>query len=101
MHTLEAFEQQIAFAQSRGDDRLLRKAAEQYLFSCYDQLTQAPVVFAKELRKKLRAALRLGHQCGCFPRSRKTVWAYEAAYPCKPLWWLLSKIPGGKGGNAQ
>ncbi len=59
MHTLQAFEQQIAFAQSRGDERLLKKASEQYLFSSYEQLQQAPVVFAKELRKKLREALKL------------------------------------------
>lgn len=92
MHTLEAFEQQIAFAKSRGDERLLKKAAEQYVFSSYEQLNQAPVVFSKELRKKLRAALKLGRECGCFPRSWKTLWAYEAAYPCKPFWWLLSRM---------
>lgn len=92
MHTLEAFEQQIEFAQSRGDDRLLRKAAEQYVFSSYEQLKQAPVVFAKELRKKLRSALKLGRECGCFPRSWKTLWAYEAAYPCKLFWWLLYRF---------
>ena len=92
MHTLEAFEQQINFAQSRGDHRLLKKASEQYLFSCYEQLGQAPVVFAKELRRKLRAALKLARECGSFRLGWKTLWAYEAAYPCKPLWWLLSKL---------
>ena len=92
MHTLQAFEQQIAFAQSRGDERLLKKASEQYLFSSYEQLQQAPVVFAKELRKKLREALKLTEQCGSFRLSWKTLWAYEAAYPCKPLWWLLSRL---------
>lgn len=92
MHTLEAFEQQIAFAQSRGDDRLLKKASEQYLFSSYEQLGKAPVVFAKELRKKLRSALKLAAQCGSFRPGWKTLWAYEAAYPCKIFWWLLSKI---------
>lgn len=92
MHTLEAFEQQIAFAQDRKDHRLLKKASEQYLFSSYEQLGQAPVVFSKELRRKLRAAIKLAAQCGSFRPGWKTLWAYEAAYPCKPFWWLLSKI---------
>lgn len=92
MHMLEAFEQQIAFAQNRKDDRLLAKSAEQYIFGSYDQMNQAPVVFSKELRKKLRSALKLGRECGCFPRSWKTMWAYEAAYPCKPFWWLLYRL---------
>ena len=91
MHTLEAFEQQIAFAQSRGEHRLLKKASEQYLFSSYDQLGQAQVVFARELRKKLRSALKLATKSGSFRPGWKTMWAYEAAYPCKPVWWLLSK----------
>ena len=92
MHTLQAFEQQIAFAQSRGDERLLKKASEQYLFSSYEQLQQAPVVFAKELRKKLRDALKLAEKSGSFRFDWKTLWAYEDAYPCKPLWWLLSRL---------
>ena len=91
MHMLEAFEQQIAFAREQGDERLLKKVAEQYVFGCYDQIAQAPTVFDKELRKKLRSALKLGRECGAFPRNRSTIWAYEAAYPCKPLWWLVSK----------
>ena len=99
MHTLEAFEQQIAFALERGDDRLLKKASEQYLFSSYEQLGKAPVVFAKELRKKLRSALKLAAQCGSFRPGWKALWAYEAAYPCKPLWWLLSRLHR-KGGGA-
>ena len=92
MHTLEAFEQQIAFAREKKDDRLLKKVSEQYLFSSYEQLRQAPVVFSKELRGKLRTALKLAAKTGNFCLSWKTLWAYEAAYPCKPLWWLLSKI---------
>ena len=92
MHTLEAFEQQIAFAQSQKDERLLKKAAEQYLFSSYEQLEQAPVVFAKELRQKLRTALKQTRACGTFRPGWKTLWAYEAAYPCKPFWWLLSRL---------
>lgn len=92
MDVLEAFSQQVEFARSRGDERLLSKVARQYVFGSYEQLNEAPVVFHKELRRRLRIALRLGQECGSFPRSWKTLWAYEAAYPCKPFWWLLSKV---------
>lgn len=92
MHSLEAFEQQIAFAQEREDTRLLEKAVGQYVYGCYEQLEAAPVVFSKELRTKLRTALRLGQMCGAFPRNRQNLWAYEAAYPCKPFWWLIFKF---------
>jgi len=92
MHVLEAFEQQIAFAREQGNDRLLRKIAEQYVYSVYEHLQKAQVVYRKELRRKLRKALKQGAAVGCFPRDRKNLWAYEAAYPCKIFWWLLSKI---------
>ena len=91
MHMLEAFEQQIAFAQETGNARLLNKTAEQYIYSAYEQLSQAQIVYRKELRRKLRAALKLGRECGCFPLERSRIWAYEKAYPVKPLWWLISK----------
>ena len=92
MHVLEAFEQQIAFARQHGYERLLCKIAEQYIYSVYGHLQKAIVVYRKELRKKLRAGLKLGRECGCFPRNRKNLWAYEAAYPCKLFWWILSKL---------
>lgn len=92
MHVLEAFEQQIAFAQDHGNARFLQKIVEQYIFSTYEHLNKAQVVYRKELRHKLRAALKLGEECGCFPKSRRNMWAYEAAYPCKLFWWLFSKI---------
>ena len=92
MHVLEAVEQQIAFAQQQGNDRLLKKAVEQYIYSLYDHLNKALVVYRKELRRKLRTGLKLGRECGCFPRNWQNSWAYEAAYPCKPFWWLLSKL---------
>ena len=92
MHVLEAFEQQINFAQTQGNDRLLRKISEQYIYSVYEHLNKALVVYRKELRQKLRAALKLGRECGCFPRNRQNLWAYEAAYPCKVFWWCLSKL---------
>ena len=92
MHVLEAFEQQLAFARLRGNDRLLGKIAEQYIYSVYEHLQKAQVVYRKELRRKLRSALKQGRECGCFPRNSETLWAYEAAYPCRLFWWLLSKF---------
>ena len=93
MHILEAFEQQIAFARDRKDHRLLAKVAEQYVYAAYEQLEKAQVVYRKELRGKLRQALKLGRECGCFPGDREHLWAYEKAYPVKPVWWLLSRLP--------
>jgi len=92
MHVLEAFEQQIEFARTQGNQRLLNKSAEQYIYSVYDHLNRAAVIYRKELRRKLRAALKLGRECGCFPRSRQNLWAYEAAYPVKLFWWLFLRI---------
>lgn len=92
LHVLEAFDQQISYAQAHNNDRLLNKAAEQSIYSTYEHLKDAPVVYRKELRRKLRRALKLGRECGCFPKAKRTLWAYEAAYPCRPLWWLFSKL---------
>lgn len=92
MHALEAFEEQIRYAQETKNGRLLNKCVEQYVFGTYEHLQKAPVVYRKELRRKLRGALKLGKECGCFPSSWQNSWAYEAAYPCKPFWWLLSKL---------
>ena len=92
MDLLEAFEQQIAFAEKTGRKRLLQRVSEEYVFGIYEQLCAAQKVYRKELRRKLRKALNLAGQSGSFRLSWKTLWAYEAAYPCKPLWWLLSRI---------
>ena len=92
MHVLEAFEQQIAFARQHGNDRLLRKITEQYIFSVYDHLTKAQVVYRKELRRKLRIALKQGREYGHFSKLRGNFWLYSTAYPCKLFWWVLSKI---------
>lgn len=100
MDVLEAFEQQIQFARETDRSRLLHKAAEAYIYCAYEQLGQAQVIYRKELRRKLRYGLKLGRECGCFPARADTLWAYEKAYPVKPLWWLVSKLPrretGGK-----
>jgi hypothetical protein len=82
----------LAFARQHGNDRLLCKIAEQYIYSVYGHLQKALVVYRKELRKELRTGLKLGRECGCFPWNRKNLWAYEAAYPCKLFWWIFSKL---------
>jgi hypothetical protein len=92
MHVLEAFEQQIAFAGEKGNDRFLRKIAERYFYSTYEHLQQSQPEYRRQLRQKLRTALKLARDCGIFPGMRKVLWAYEAAYPCKVFWWILSKI---------
>lgn len=92
MDLLEAFEQQIAFAENTGRKRLLERVSEEYVFGIYEQLNAAQKVYWKELRRKLRGALKLARQNDSFHPGWKTLWVYEAAYPCKPLWWLLSRL---------
>lgn len=92
MDALEAVEQQIAFAQRTGNRRLLQTRVEAYLFGAADQLRQAEADYQDLLRQKLRTALKLGRALDGFPGIREMHWAYELAYPCKPLWWLMSHI---------
>ena len=92
MHALEAFEQQILFAKTQNNQRLLKKTVLQYIYGIHEQLMASQIVYHKELRRKLQTALKMGRECGCFPCSWANSWAYEAAYPCKPVWWLLSKV---------
>lgn len=92
MHVLEAFEEQIAFARETNNLRLLCKSVESYLYSTYEQLEKAEETYRKELRVKLRTALKLARECGLDAGIRQRQWAYEAAYPCKPLWWLASRV---------
>lgn len=92
MDVLEAFEQQLQFAERTGNTRLRKRVTEQYVFGTYEQLNAAPKVYKKELRRKLRSALKWAGECGSFRLCRRNLWAYEAAYPCKPLWWLLSRM---------
>lgn len=92
MHVLEAFEEQIDFAREQGNDLLLKHTVQKYIFGIHDHLGKALKVYHKELRQKMRTALKLGRECGCFPRNRQNSWAYEDAYPCKIFWWLMSKV---------
>jgi len=91
MHILEAVEQQIDFARETGKDRFLKKAVLQYIYCIHDQLIKSQKVFHKELRAKLRRALKMGNSCGIFPKNQENLWAYEEAYPIKPFWWLYFK----------
>lgn len=97
MHALEAVEEQIAFARRENHPKLLGKAVEQYVYTADSQLEQAGEepqyrIYCKPLRKKLRRGLKLGRKTGAFPWGREHLWAYEKAYPVKPLWWLYSKV---------
>ena len=95
---LEALEAQIAYAGESGNQRLLKKTAEGYVFSIHHQLAGAKGWEDPEKRKvlrmltkKLRRGLKLAGKFGLFPVSRAYQWVYEEAYPAKPFWWLLNR----------
>lgn len=92
MHMLEAFDLQMKYAREKNYPRLLKKTLEGSIYSTYDQLGKAPKVFHKELRKRLRRGLKLGRELNCGMDYSRFHWAYEMAYPCKPLWWILNKV---------
>lgn len=92
MDILEATEKQLAFAQKMGNQRLLGTVVLQYIYGTYEQIGQATQNYRGFLRAKLRKALKLGRECGVFPLGWDTLWAYEEGYPCKGLWWLVSRI---------
>lgn len=92
MHMLEAFDQQIAFAQEKHYPRLLRKAMEKGIYSTYSQLDNAPKEFHRELRRRLAILLKQGRKLDCGMGYKQFHWAYEAAYPCKAFWWIAGKV---------
>ncbi len=97
MHMLEAWEQQMGFAREKHHAALERKAIRHYVYGCYEQIQAAKMdpqyqSYLPQLKKKMRMALKLGRDSGVFPLCWEKIWAYEEAYPCKPLWWLLSKV---------
>lgn len=89
LHILEAIEQQMADAKRWGNERLFAKAVKHYIYANHEQLNASHKVFHKELRSKYRTALKLGRKVGVFPLCWDHLWAYEEAYPCKLLWWVL------------
>lgn len=96
LHMLEAFEQQMAFAEEKGLDNLARKAAESYVYHIHETLQQLDALpeykqYRAPLRRKLRAGLKLAGRWDLFPWKDFT-WAYEDAWPCRPFWWLMSKV---------
>lgn len=106
LHILEATENQIAFARENGNQRLLKKAVRQYIYSTYEQIGFAKQWdnpgrgrLLKTLRKKLREGLRQGKEFDLFPLCREFSWVYEEAYPMKPFWWLYGKL--GRRGERQ
>lgn len=92
MDALEAFQEQIAFARQGGYQKLWEKASLSLIYGAKDQLVQAGAQYRPRLRKYLRIGLREGRASGAFPWGQKTRWAYEIAYPCKPIWYLAGKI---------
>ena len=92
LHILEAFEQQIAYARRSENQQLLNKAAVKYILSIHEQLSKASADYRKELRAKLRQGLKLGRATGAFRFSGDNLWAYEEAYPMKPLWWIVFRV---------
>lgn len=91
LHILEAVEQQMEDAKAWGNDRFYKKAVKHYIYAIHEQLCVCHRVYYKELRRKYRRALKLGRETEVFPLCWNDLWAYEEAYPCKLLWWLLFK----------
>ena len=94
MHLLEAVGEQIAFARENDHPELLKKAAEQYLYCAHEQLRMAAAspetrTYLPALRRHLRKALALERKERFFSRERDIHWAYEEAYPCRILWFLV------------
>ena len=95
MHMLDAFDQQIGFAQQNSHRKLLEKSTEALIYSICAQLPDAQKVFHKELRRRLRRALKLGRKLDCGLGYSRIQWAYELAYPCRLFWWLVSRVKRG------
>ena len=98
MDALDAMEQQMAFAREQGLPNLEKRALRAYLYAIDSQMEQVKQgqwkKFKPVLRKRLRWGLKQGKATGAFPLSWENRWLYEEAYPCKVLWWLVSKLGG-------
>lgn len=97
LHVLEAFEQQLAYAEQNGLHNLWRKALKSYIYTIHDTMELIGAMpehkqYLPMLRKKLRSGLKNARPAGVIPFEKKFYWAYEAAWPCKIFWWLLSKV---------
>ena len=91
MDKLDAFVEQMDYARAQKNERLLRKAVECLVYMSYEQLEQAQPDYRRSIRRKLRLGLKAAGELGMFPW-KKCLWAYEAAYPCKPLWYVVSHL---------
>ena len=97
LHVLEAFSQQLEYAKANGLRQLEKKAIRSAVYTIHDTLqTIQPLPehkqYVKPLRRQLRKALRQGRGVGLFPFEKTFFWVYEAAFPCKIFWWLMSKV---------
>lgn len=89
LHILEAIEEQVAFAKEQENSRFYARGVKHYIFSIHEQLNAAQKAYHKELRKKMRNALKQGRACGVFPLCWNNLWAYEEGYPVKLFWWPI------------
>ena len=104
MDAIDAFEEQIAFAEAHQNKRLLDRCKGSYtgvVFSylwtirreetCDDRVQEC----RKELQRRLRVILRDKKNKGKYPIHKGNLWVYEEAYPRLPLWKLLHGIAEG------
>lgn len=92
MDSLEAINQQIQFAHQFGYERFLRYEVLNYLNNSWNQLSLADRANRPIIRKGMRRMLNLGRKWECLPRLGTILFFYEAAYPCRPLWWFIHHL---------
>ncbi len=92
---VEAYEQQLRFAQLKGNSRLYSRVLELYILNLTLQHIQVlelsahteNVPYATLLQKKLRRALRKAKRIKLFhPSEQKNMWIHYQAYPIEMKW---------------
>lgn len=98
LDVLDAFNAQMAFARERGNDRLLNRVTDSYVWATAlqaSQLTREGNLGEQErkchkmLRRKLREILKQGMNGRRYALSRENLLLYEEAYPATFLWKAL------------
>ncbi len=97
LDVLEAFEMQMDYGMANGLDRLVQKAVAAYVYTIQDTLVRLESFpeyrkYRPVLRKKLRMGLKKAKPYRLFPFESQYLWAYESAWPCRILWWFVSKV---------
>ena len=102
LDALEALMEQIRYAQSRQNNRLLSRAADGYVWNMTNQILQIREAcsshpeystYEVQLAGELRQILKDGFQGRKYPFNRKNLELFEVAYPL-PLWNVLHQIYG-------